>query len=71
MFVIPEKGKFNDRVEDTFQYFFAKFINICLIMELDINISLFKSRIDNNINLIFTKFCHSFQKFDLFYKFFY
>ena len=67
-FEIPGIGKFNDRGEETFKYFFSKLINNCFLDEIELNPNLFTARIKNNINLIFIKFVYTFQKFDLNYK---
>ena len=59
-FVVPFKGKFNDFKEKTFDYFYSKFINNFLLNDINCNYILFCHRINNNINLIFTKFCKIF-----------
>ena len=71
MFFLPSKGKFNDHMEDTFIYFYSKFINEFLFKDLNLRFSLFCQRIENNINISFIKFCKLFPKFDLKFKIFY
>jgi hypothetical protein len=51
--------------ELTFSYFFTRFINLLLLDDINLRYSFFKTRILNNINLIFTKFIVSFPKFDV------
>lgn len=67
-FFIPSKGKYNDKMEWTFSYFYSKFLNEFLIYDLDLEFNHFCIRIENNINLIFPKFCKLFPKFDLNFK---
>ena len=49
-------GKFNYYFEETFDYFYSKFINKFLIHDLNLEFSLFVQRIKNNINIPFLKF---------------
>ena len=57
---IPNKFKFNDSFENTFNYFFSKFINELLIKDLKLDFSLFKIRVVNNINCKFLEFIKTF-----------
>ena len=66
-YLVPSKGKFNDYKEKTFDYFFSKFINSFLLNELKFNFPLFCKRIENNINILFIKFCKIFSKFEIDY----
>jgi hypothetical protein len=65
---VPSIGKFNHYGEETFEYFFSKFINNLIINDINLNFTFFKSRIMNNINLIFILFTNIFNKFDLNFK---
>ena len=67
-FFIPSKGKYNDKMEWTFEYFYSKFLNEFLICDLALDFSQYCKRIENSINLFFPKFCKLFLKFDLNFK---
>ena len=51
--------------ELTFSFFYSKFINKILCDEIFIEEKLFKTRIKNNINILYLKFIHNFSRFDL------
>jgi hypothetical protein len=51
--------------ELTFSYFYSKFINKILGDEIFIEEKLFKTRINNNINILYLKFIHTFSRFNL------
>ena len=53
--------------ELTFNYFTSKFLNE-FIDEIDLKMSLFKTRIYNNINILYNKFIKIFPKFNLVFK---
>ena len=65
---IPSLSKFNSQEAETFTYFFSKFINAFFLLDLTLNFSLFKTRVKNNINLIFLEFVETNPKFDLMFK---
>jgi hypothetical protein len=65
---IPSKGKYNDRFENTFNYFFSKFVNELYSEDLLLGFNLFKIRVINNINCNFLKFIKTFEKFDINFK---
>ena len=67
-YIVPSKGKYNEYREKTFDYFYSIFINNFLISNLQFDYNSFNRWIDNNINLIFVKFCKIFINFDIFYK---
>ena len=67
-YLVPSKGRFNDFKEKTFDYFYSKFINKFIIDDLKLEFNLFRTRINNNINIIFVKFCILFTNFDINYK---
>ena len=55
-FFIQAKGKYNNHMEWTFNYFYSKFLNEFLLSDLSLDPNNFRRRIDNNINLHFLKF---------------
>lgn len=63
----PRISNLNNYGELTFNFFFSKLINSLCVKDLDLDFNFFKSRIKNNINLIFNKFINIFAKFDLSY----
>ena len=67
-YVLPLKGNFNDKMEETFQHFFPKFMNCFLKEDLNLKFRLYTIRINNNVNRIFLEFLNKFQRFDLNYK---
>jgi hypothetical protein len=69
-FYVPSKGKFNNFNENTFLYFYSKFINAFLLQDLKLSYSLFCRKVDHSINSMFLKCCNLFPKFDLNYKIF-
>ena len=65
----PELTGFDNKFNDyTFENFFSKFINTFCLNEMDVSISLFKIRTNNNVNLIFPKFEEHFPQFSLTFK---
>ena len=63
---VNEKSKlYNHFGELTFSYFFPKLINKLILNDISLNFSMFKTRICNNINILFDKFVKTFPKFDL------
>jgi hypothetical protein len=64
----PQLAGSNSFDEDTIEYFFYLFINTCCLNDLHLNLSMFKIRTKNNINILFNKFIKTFPKFDLIYK---
>lgn len=67
----PKLSKLNNYGEQTFSYFFIRLINNLCINDIDLDLRLFKFRINNNINLIFNDFVILFGNFDLDFKIFY
>lgn len=59
------KNRYGD---ETFEYFFSKFINEFSLMDIGLKFETFKIRVHNNINIIFDKFIKINTKFDLYYK---
>ena len=70
-FTIPSKGKFNDYKEETFSYFFSKFINEVIGDFTEYKISYFKLIIKQNIKHYFILFVKIFNKFDLNFRVYY
>ena len=68
---VPSKGRFNDFGEQTFGYFFSRFINEICFDELNYSFKFFKCVIDKNINIFFLKFLKTFEKFDIKFKIYY
>lgn len=62
---VPGSHKNNLYGDDSFSVFFSKFVNEICLNDINIDFVLFKSRIMNNINLIFIKFNKLFPKFDV------
>jgi hypothetical protein len=54
--------------EGTFYYYFSQIINKLCINDLKLSLDLFKTRVENNINLIFLDFVKIFGHFDLKHK---
>ena len=71
MYNVPAKGRFNDYIERTYGYFYSKFLNEFLLKDIDLSFNFFNQRIENNISIIFLKFCKLFPKFDVNFKVFY
>ena len=69
LFYVPDKGRHNDYMENTFQYFFSNFLNqielIREFIEKAENLVKYKWLIRSNINQIFIEFTSNFEKFDL------
>ena len=66
-FYTPGSLGFNSFGELTFSFFFSKFINSFTLKDLDLNLSLFRQRKINNVNLHFIEFIKMFPKFDIDY----
>ena len=64
----PQLAGSNSFDEDTIEYFFYLFINTCCLNDLHLELSMFKMRTKNNINILFNKFIKIFPKFDLIYR---
>jgi hypothetical protein len=62
---IPGSDKNNNYGNVSFSIFFPKFINEICIDDLNINFCLFRTRIENNVNISFLKFLKTFPKFDI------
>ena len=51
--------------ELTFSFFYSKFLNNIIYDDIFTEEKLFKTRITNNINILYLKFIHNFPRFDL------
>ena len=56
--------------ESTFDFFFPKFVNTICLNDISLNNNFFKSRLNNNVNLLNVLFIKEFPKFDLYIKIF-
>ena len=61
-------SNFNNFGEDTFSFIYCRIANQFCVHEIEIDINFFKSRVKNNINIIFTEFIEQWPKLDLSYK---
>ena len=68
---IPNKGNYNDFGEDTFVYFFSKFINKVINDFTHCRFNYYKKCVKNNISLLHDKAVCAFPKFDLNFKIYY
>jgi hypothetical protein len=68
---IPDKGKYNDFGEETFEYFFSKFINSVINEIISYGFRKYKKYVKENTNHLLLKTINTFQKFDLKFKIFY
>jgi len=55
--------------EDTFNFTYCRIANQFCVHKIEIDIHFFKSRVKNNINIIFTEFIKQWPKLDLNYKY--
>ena len=62
---IPDKGKYNDFGEETFEYFFSKFINSVINEIISYGFRKYKKYVNENPNHLLLKTINTFQKFDL------
>lgn len=68
---IPDKSKYNDYGEDTFEYFFSKFINTVINEIICFRIGKYKSSVKENSNILHLKTLKTFNRFDLKFKIYY
>jgi hypothetical protein len=68
---IPDKGKYNDYGEDTFEYFFSKFINVVINEIIHFRFGKYKKYIKENSNILHLKTIRNFNRFDLNFKIYY
>jgi hypothetical protein len=68
---IPDKGKYNDYGEDTFEYFFSKFINTVINEIICFRIGKFNRYVKENSNILHLKTLKTFNRFDLKFKIYY
>jgi hypothetical protein len=68
---IPDKGKYNDFGEETFEYFFSKFINSVINEIISYGFRKYIKYVKQNPNHLLLKTINTFQKFDLKFKIFY
>jgi hypothetical protein len=65
---IPDKGKYNDYGEDTFEYFFSKFINTVINEIICFRIGKYKRYVKENSNILHLKTLKTFNRFYLKFK---
>ena len=68
---IPDKGKYNDYGEDTFEYFFSKFINLVINEIIHFRFGKYKKYIKENSNILHLKTIRNSNRFDLNFKIYY
>ena len=68
---IPDKGKYNDYGEDTFEYFFSKFINVVINEIIHFRFGKYKKYIKENSNILHLKTIRNFNRLDLNFKIYY
>jgi len=68
---IPDKGKYNDFGEETFEYFFIKFINSVINEIIGFGFRKYVKYVKENPNHLLLKTINTFQKFGLKFKIFY
>ena len=68
---IPDKGNLNNCGEDTFVYFFSKFIKKVINDLTHYRFNFYKKCVKKNINLLHDKSVCVFPKFDLNFKTYY
>ena len=66
-----DKGNYNDFGEDTFVYFFSKFINKVINDFTHCRFNYYKKCVKNNNSLLHDKAVCAFPKFDLNFKIYY
>ena len=63
--IYDEPTAIRTAVELTFSFFYRKFLNNIIYDDIFTEEKLFKTRITNNINILYLKFIHNFPRFDL------
>ena len=67
-FYEPTLSKLNNFDEETFIYFFSRFVNDFYINNINLDFNSFKIWANNNVNIFFPKFVKLFPKFQLLYS---
>jgi hypothetical protein len=68
---VPTKGKYNDHGEDTFEYFFSKFINAVINEIVQFRFGQYRKYVKENSNILHLKTLKTFNRFDLNFKIYY
>jgi len=68
---VPTKGKYNDHGEDTFEYFFSKFINAVINEIIQFRFGQYRKYVKENSNVLHLKTLKTFNRFDLNFKIYY
>jgi hypothetical protein len=68
---LPDKGKYNNYREDTFEYFFSKFINVVINEIIRFRFGKYKKYIKENSNILHLKTIRNYNRFDLNFKIYY
>jgi hypothetical protein len=68
---VPTKGKYNDHGEDTFEYFFSKFINAVINEIIQFRFGQYRKYVKENSNILHLKTLKTFNRFDINFKIYY